>query len=136
MIVVDTNVLVAGLLTGNADSPVAWILDGMLAAGFPFALSETLLAEYRTVLLRPAIRKQHALNEAEIDALLVDIAHHAVVIQPAAGPPAPDPGDQMLWDLLHTRPDLVLVTGDRMLLEDQAIQGRVLSPREFVSRQR
>lgn len=136
MIVVDTNVLVAGLLTGNADSPVARILDGMLAARFPFALSEALLTEYRTVLLRPAIRKLHALSEDEIDTLLVDIAQHAVVIESASGVPAPDPRDQMLWDLLHTRPDLVLVTGDRLLLEDQAMQGRVLSPREFVSRRR
>ena len=43
-VIVDTNVVVAGLLTGDATSPVARILDGMLAATFPFVVSEALLA--------------------------------------------------------------------------------------------
>jgi uncharacterized protein len=36
--VVDTNVVVAGLLSSHAESPVAKILDGMLRASFRFAL--------------------------------------------------------------------------------------------------
>jgi uncharacterized protein len=47
--VIDTNVVVVGLLTSHPDSPVARILDGMLAAAFAFVLSEALLAEYRVV---------------------------------------------------------------------------------------
>ncbi|WP_309640015.1 PIN domain-containing protein, partial [Methylibium sp.] len=58
-IIVDTNVVVAGLLTKDETSPVARILDGMLAAAFPFVVSEALLAEYRTVLVRPTLRKLH-----------------------------------------------------------------------------
>ena len=46
-VIADTNVVVAGLLTGNEASPVARILDGMLSATFPFVVSEALLAEYR-----------------------------------------------------------------------------------------
>jgi len=42
-VIVDTNVLVAGFLTGREDSPVARIVDGMLAAAFPFVVSEALL---------------------------------------------------------------------------------------------
>ncbi len=45
VVIVDTNVVVAGLLTANDSSPVASILDGMLAAAFPFVMSEALLAE-------------------------------------------------------------------------------------------
>ena len=48
-VIVDTNVIVAGLLTANAASPVARILDAMLAAAFPYVLSEALLDEYRGV---------------------------------------------------------------------------------------
>ena len=66
-VIIDTNVVVAGLLTGNATSPVARILDGMLAAAFPFVVSEALLAEYRAVLVRPALRKQHGLTVAEVE---------------------------------------------------------------------
>ena len=51
--IIDTNVIVAGRLTSDADSPVTRILDGMLRASFRFVVSEGLPAEYRQVLLRP-----------------------------------------------------------------------------------
>jgi uncharacterized protein len=132
-VVVDTNVVVAGLLTGNDASPVARILDGMLAATFPFVVSEALLAEYRTVLLRPELRKLHGLTVAEVETLLTDIAQHAIVALPVAAAPAPDPGDQLLWDLLAARAELSLVTGDKQLLRDAGMHGRVISPREFAA---
>lgn len=137
-VVVDTNVVVAGLLTGNAASPVARILDGMLAATFPFVVSEALLAEYRTVLVRPALRKLHGLTVAEVEALLTDIAQDAIVPVPMAVPvapaaqPAPDPGDQGLRDLLAARADLLLATGDKALLAERGMQPRVVTPLSFV----
>ncbi len=69
-VIVDTNMVVAGLLTGNTTSPVARILDGMLAAAFPFVVSEALLAEYRAVLVRPAPRRLHGLTVTEVETLL------------------------------------------------------------------
>jgi len=131
-VIVDTNVVVAGLLTGNDTSPVARILDGMLMAAFPFVVSEALLAEYRTVLVRPSLRKLHGLTVAEVETLLTDIAQHAIVLAPVAAPPAPDPGDQLLWELLAARADLVLVTGDKALQRDAGMQPRVVSPQSFV----
>ena len=133
--IIDTNVVVAGLLTSHTDSLVARILDAMLSATFRFVLSEALLAEYRTVLLRPRLRKLHGLSETEIDVVLTDIARHAIVLttSTAATPLATDPGDQFLWDLLATRRDLVLVTGDKLLLRDEAMQHRVISPQTFVN---
>lgn len=133
-VVIDTNVVVAGLLTGDPASPVARILDGMLSAAFPFAVSEALLAEYREVLVRPGLRKQHGLTTTEVDTLLTDIAQHAIVLAPGTGSPAPDPGDQLLWDLLATMTDLALVTGDQTLLDDAPLQPRVLSPRNFLEK--
>lgn len=132
--IVDTNVVVAGLLTRDAASPVARVLDRMLAAAFPFVLSEALLAEYRGVLARPPIRARHGLDDDEIDLLLTDLVRHAIVLEPGPGVAAPEPGDQLLWDLLASRPDLVLVTGDRALLEDAAMGGRVVSPEAFLRR--
>ena len=137
-VIVDTNVVVAGLLAADDASPVARILDGMLAAAFPFVVSEALLAEYRAVLLRPRIRKLHGLTVDEVEALLVDIAQHAIVLVPRAVPvapaaqPAPDPGDQGLWDLLAARADLLLATGDKALLADRGMQPRVVTPLSFV----
>ncbi len=108
-VIVDTNVVVAGLLTRQDASPVARILDGMLAAAFPFVVSEALLAEYRTVLVRPNLRKLHGLTVAEVEAILTDLVQHAIVLVPVASPPAPDPGDRLLWELLSAKADLVLI---------------------------
>ena len=135
-VIVDTNVVVAGLLTGNDASPdlakSARILDGMLMAAFPFVVSEALLAEYRAVLVRPGLRKLHGLTVAEVETLLTDIAQHAIVLAPVAAPPVPDPGDQLLWELLAVRADLILVTGDKALQRDAGMQARVVSPQSFV----
>jgi putative PIN family toxin of toxin-antitoxin system len=132
-VIVDTNVVVAGLLTSNDQSPVARILDGMLAAAFPFVVSEALMAEYRTVLVRPVLRKLHGLTVAEVETLLTELALHAIVLTPAVATAAPDPGDQLLWDLLAARPDLLLVTGDKRLIQDAGMRDRVISPGAFVA---
>ena len=135
-VIVDTNVVVAGLITRNDTSPVARILDGMLGAAFPFVLSEALLAEYRAVLVRPVLRKLHGLTVAEVEAILTDLAQHAIVLRPVSTPPAPlapDPGDQLLWELLATKADLALVTGDKLLLKDAGMHGRVISPQSFIA---
>jgi uncharacterized protein len=134
--VVDTNVVVAGLLTARADSPVAIILNGMMSAAFPFVLSEALLAEYRSVLVRPKLRKLHGLQMEEVDAILLDIARHAIVLTPVSGGTlflAPDHGDQFLWDLLATRADLVLLTGDKLLLRDGVMGQRTMLPQTFTA---
>ena len=134
--IIDTNVVVAGLLTAHADSPVARILSSMLSAAFPFVVSEALLAEYHAVLVRPKLCKLHGLSVAEIDSILTDIVRHAIVLTPlnrAAAPLAPDAGDQFLWALLAIRPDLMLVTGDKLLLQDEAMRPRVVSPQTFIA---
>ena len=130
-VIVDTNVVVAGLLTANDASPVVRILDGMLAAAFPFVVSEALLAEYRAVLVRPNLRKLHGMKVAEVETVLVDLAQHAIVLKPVPAPPAPNPHDQLLWELLAAKADLLLVTGDKLLLRDGGMRGRVVSPRAF-----
>jgi len=130
-VIVDTNVVVAGLITAQASSPVARILDGMLTAAFPFVVSPALLAEYHAVLVRPALRKLHGLSVKQIETILTDLAQHAIVLEPVAGPTAPDSGDQLLWDLLAARAELRLVTGDKLLLNDASMRGRVVTPAEF-----
>ena len=135
-VIVDTNVVVAGLLTGIDASPAlaksARMLDDMLMAAFPFVVSEALLAEYRAVLVRPGLRKLHGLTVEEVETLLTDIAQHAIVLAPVVAPPAPDPGDQLLWELLAARADLALVTGDQALQRNAGMQARVMSPQSFV----
>jgi predicted nucleic acid-binding protein len=130
--VVDTNVVVSGLLTLRSESPTALILDGMLQARFRFLLSAAILAEYRSVLLRPRIRSRHRLTEKEIDLILTEIAVNAAFRESVPGRPNPV-GDDHLRALLEVVPDSVLVTGDRPLFADLCTRSRVLSPREFVA---
>lgn len=129
--VIDTNVVVAGLITADAASPTARILDGMRRGAFPFLLSDRLLAEYREVLLRAKIRKLHGLGAHEVDLVLTEIATHAIVREPEARTGAPDAKDSHLWSLLHGLPGSVLVSGDRALAESPPPKSAVLQPREF-----
>jgi putative PIN family toxin of toxin-antitoxin system len=133
-VVVDTNVVVAGLLSKREHSPVARVLDAMLAGAIPFVLSEALIAEYRAVLLRPSIRKAHGLANGEIETILVELAQHAIVLSPFPVTLAPDPGDRHLWELLAARDDLLLITGDKRLQRDPGMGPRVLSPAAYVER--
>ena len=80
------------------------------------------------MLVRPNLRKLHGLTVAEVEALLTGLAQHALVLAAAEAPPAPDPGDQLLWGLLAARADLLLIAGDKLLLRDAGMRGRVVSP--------
>lgn len=135
-VVVDTNVLVSGLLTSDPSSPLAVIVDGMLRALFPFLVSSRLVAEYRDVLLRPRIQRLHGLTDAEVEVLLTEIAIVALWRDPPDGEravAAPDPGDQHLWDLLHTADGAILVTGDALLSLNPPSFAAVMTPRAFVA---
>lgn len=132
--VIDTNVVVSGLITNDVAAPTAKILDGMLTGRIAFALSDALLAEYREILIRPKLRARHGLSSAEIDTLLVAVARNAIVLDPQSGPPAPEPGDQHLWDLLASHADLSLVTGDDLLLRAASAPAPVVSPAQFIGR--
>ncbi|MHB9148962.1 MAG: PIN domain-containing protein [Thermoleophilia bacterium] len=149
--VIDTNVVVSGLLSGAADSPTRRIVDAMLAGTSPFVLSESLLAEYRGVLLRPAIMERHGLTEAEIDTVLEEVVLNASLREPGfaerpvaqAGPAevsaaaetvesAPS-GDEHLIALLTAVPEAVLVTRDRRLAEAVVSWCAVATPAEFAA---
>lgn len=132
-VIVDTNVVVAGLLTARDDAPVARILDAMLTASFTFVVSEALLREYHDVLDRPSLRRFHGLSVEQTENILVTLAEHAAVLTPTPTTPAPDPGDQHLWELLAARTDLQLVTGDKRLFQHGPFAHRIVTPETFVA---
>jgi putative PIN family toxin of toxin-antitoxin system len=147
LVVVDTNVLVAALLTPQTDSPTARTLDAMLNGSLMFLLSPDLLVEYRAVLLRPKLAQRHGLTETEVDELLAAITANAIWRElPAAsllsGNPAPltgsstehfppDAGDAHLWALLAGEPAAVLITGDLLLLNKPYPNRVLMQPRQF-----
>ena len=130
--VIDTNVVVAGLLTSSTHSPVASILDAMLSGTLIFLLSPALLTEFRSVLVRPRLIKLHDLTEAEIDRLLIELTANAIWCEPKPSSPAPDRTDDHLWALPHAYPGSILITGDQLLLEHPPQQSAVISPRAWL----
>ena len=128
--IIDTNVLVAGLITGERSSPTARILDAMLSGTLFYLLSTELLGEYRDVLLRPRLSRVHGLNEIEIEQLLSEIAANAIWREalPDIDHTSPDPRDAHLWALLSSEPTSILVTGDRLLIENPRPQSSIISP--------
>lgn len=128
--IVDTNVLVARLITAEPKSPTAMILDAMLTGDLLYLLSAELLREYRDVLLRPRLSRLHGLDESEIDQLLTDITANAIWREPPqdTDQAPPDPQDSHLWSLLASEPTAVLITGDRLLIQKPRSQSSVIYP--------
>jgi len=122
-LVVDTNVVVAGLLTSDPAAPTARLLDAMLRGEARFLLSEELLAEYRTVLLRPKIAKLHGLTAAEVDEILLRLATNGAVREPSAVTRGPR-GDGHLFALLEVEPGAWIVSGDAAVLRHAGPRGR------------
>lgn len=132
--IIDTNVLVAGLLTTQPESPTGKIVDAMLDGRLIFLLNMELLQEYRSVLLRPKLMRLHGLQEEQIDHLLTELTGNAIWRDTVvvAADQAPDAGDRHLWNLMATVPEAILVTGDRLLLESPPVGRSVILPASCV----
>ncbi|MYA35719.1 MAG: putative toxin-antitoxin system toxin component, PIN family [Gammaproteobacteria bacterium] len=130
--VIDTNIVVSGLITADAGSPIAKILDGMLKGEIPYLMSEELLIEYAKVLRRPKLANLHRLTEQEIDTLLAEIVANAMWREPVPAEEAPDSGDSHLWRLLASEYGSILVTGDKLLLSNPPASHSVVSPRNYI----
>ena len=131
--VVDTNVVVSGLIGMDKDSPPARILDAMLDGDLVSLMSEDLLIEYSSVLRRANVVRLHGLSSQDLDRLLADLVANAMWRKPTAATDAPDTGDQHLWALLASHPHSRIVTGDQLLHTRPPSGASVISPRQFVS---
>ena len=134
--IVDTNVIVSGLIARDPERPTAKILDDMLSGTLVFVLSPTLLAEYRAVLLRPSISERHGLTDPEIDQILIELTVNAKWSEPEDDDDqhqSPDLGDSHLWALLYAHPEAVLLTGDRQLLENPRPGSQIVLPADYKS---
>lgn len=126
MLVMDTNVLVSGVLSPYG--PPGQLLDMVLDGALTLVLSPPILEEYRAVLLRPRFQ----FDTQQINTLLDTLDNTSLHVAPLPWPlPLPDMDDETFIATAATA--LVpLVTGN---LADYppACRGGVLvqSPREF-----
>ncbi|MFO7879877.1 MAG: putative toxin-antitoxin system toxin component, PIN family [Bacteroidales bacterium] len=132
--IIDTNVVAAALITGRPDSPTARILDAMISGSLIYLLSADLLNEYRHVLLRPKLARLHRLQPPEIEQILIELTANAIWRDPPTDRAhhSPDPCDCHLWDLLASEPAAILITGDKLLIDNPGPQRSVISPATWI----
>ncbi|MCY4361020.1 MAG: putative toxin-antitoxin system toxin component, PIN family [Gammaproteobacteria bacterium] len=132
IVIVDTNVIVSGLIGSDPNSPPARILDAMLEGDFPYVMSTALFNEYSSVLRRPAVVRQHGLTEPEVVLLLTNLTENAIWHDPVISNMAPDFGDNHIWALLESQPHALLITGDKLLIGNPPTGAIVISPRNVI----
>lgn len=131
-IVLDTNVLVAGLLTPfNAPGRV---LDAVLAGQVRLLYDDRILAEYGDVLAR----EKFGFDPGDVADLLAFLKSDGqAVVAPPLGIALPDPDDAMFVEVAVAGRAEAIVTGNPRHFPPDARHGvPVLSPGEFLDRLR
>jgi len=130
-IIVDTNIVVAGLITRDATGPTATVLDGLLSGQVRALMSSALVDEYRRVLLRPKLRQLHGLSAEGVETILAGLAQHATFIEPEPVELPENPGDAHVVSIIHAWPEALLITGDAALARLVANWAPTLTPTEW-----
>jgi len=128
-VVLDTNVLVSGLLFGGTPGK---LLDLWKTGTIRLIMSRVMLDEFLRVLAYPKLR----LSEEEIHYLLyVEVLPHAEIVKVHLGPiliPT-DPSDDMFLRCAVAAGAKYIISGDRHLLQLKSYKRiKILSPAEFL----
>ncbi|HVT17673.1 MAG TPA: putative toxin-antitoxin system toxin component, PIN family [Thermoanaerobaculia bacterium] len=129
-IVLDTNVLVSGLLSPHG--PPGRIVDLLLGGKLTLVFDDRLLAEYRAVLKRP----RFGFDSEEVDAVLDYLESEGELIVTAPlGAELPDPGDLPFLEVAAQGEVDALVTGNlKHYPASQRGSVRVDRPADFLRR--
>jgi len=107
IVVVDTNILVSGLLSPRG--PSAMILDGLMLGKLHACYDARILAEYEKVLLRP----RFAFDRKSIDLILKRIAQEGTLVACAPVPVSlPDADDNKFVEAALAGSAQCIVTGN------------------------
>ena len=127
-IVLDTNVLVSGLL--NPFGPAASILQLVLGRDVSLIVDHRILLEYRDVLTRGKFRFSHAAVNALLE--FIESTGEHVATKPL-GASLPDPDDRPLIEAALAGAARTIVTWNAKHFPADACQDiRVLSPEAFL----
>src|SRR5258708_5274679 len=133
-VVIDTNVIVAGLRSNAGASFV--ILDGITKGRIDFAISVPLFLEYEDVLKRPALRRAMGLTVAEVDTVLDVLAAKSshVRLHFLWRPQLRDPNDEAILETAVNAGADAIVTFNRddFLPAATAFDLAVILPRDFL----
>lgn len=128
-IVLDTNILVAGLLSpfGPCGEIVRMVSSGELILLF----DARILSEYDEVLRRPKFK----FEEEKVVALLYYIVYRGQVVAPSPlTDPLPDSDDEPFLEVAVTGKAAYLITGNQDHFPAELCQGtKVVSPQQFLT---
>jgi putative PIN family toxin of toxin-antitoxin system len=121
--VIDTNVVVSGLLNPNGAS--ARVLDAVLDGRVKLVYDARILVEYRDVLHRPRLK----LAPAKITAFLTALQSQKIVTPTALSVYGPDADDIVFVEAALATTDRTIVTGNLADYPPEILHGaRVLPP--------
>lgn len=131
-IVLDTNVLVSGLL--SAHGPPAWILDATLAGEFEPVFNMAIRAEYVEVLSRPEFK----FPGEQIDGVLLALDQFGTHVAAVAPWPnaLPDPDDEIFLAVAAASGSTLITGNTRHYPAKSRLGVLVMTPREFVDHYR
>jgi len=127
-IVLDTNVLVSGLLTPFG--PSGEIVRMLFSGGLVLHIDARILSEYQDVLNRPKFQ----FNQDQIDLLLDFIKQYGQFV--SGSPlknPLPDPDDEPFLEVAIAGSVKALITGNSVHYPHSLREGiKIVSPAEFI----
>lgn len=124
--VIDTNVLVAAVLTHNPESPTVRIVDGLFLHEYVIMYDDDIIKEYREVLSR----KKFNIREEHVNNLIAFIITNGVSSNRLAfDQPMVDEKDRVFYEVAFSCEDSYLVTGN---LKHFPKEPRVVTPAEMV----
>ena len=128
-IVLDTNVIISGVLFGGVPRS---ILESLISRRHDFFLSMPILEEVREVLGRP----KFGFENEEASMVLEELHSVCTIVKPAEPINfiADDPDDNRILECAVRAEADIIVSGDSHLLSAGSYKGiKILSPRQFVS---
>lgn len=127
-IVLDTNVLVSGLL--SPFGPCGKIVRMVSSAELTLSFDARILTEYKGVLLRPKFR----FEKDKIDALLDHIEHRGRTVASSPLPHSlPDYDDEPFLEVAITAQAVCIVTGNQIHFPPDLCMGvTVFAPHDFL----
>ena len=117
-VVLDTNIFVSSLLVGSG--PPAQVLDAWRERQYLLVTSPAIVAEIRTTLSYPRIRRKYAVTDEDVEQMVALLEQDALLVPGNAGVAGSiprDPADEMvLACAIDAQADLI-VSGDHHLLD-------------------
>lgn len=126
--VIDTNVLVSALLTGNPLSPTKKVLNMITSGKIIPLINDEVIAEYNEVLHR----SKFPFKPQDVDNLITFICKVGTDTSRTNYPESmPDESDRVFFEITLSVEDSFLVTGN---LKHYPKKPQVITPAEFIDR--